>query len=173
MKSDSKRLPAREPKRRGLQAKATVAPESGAVQLEIAAVEISPAPDGRLVENVLRETEERYRALFDGVETGIFIIDPETHTLVDANAIAVGMVGAPREKIVGSVCHKFVCPAESGRCPVTDLGQTVDNSERILLTANGRRCAIIKTVRPVVVAGRRLLLESFLDITALKNVEKR
>jgi PAS domain S-box-containing protein len=146
--------------------------KGGAAQRKTAAGEVSPASDGRLVEDALRETEERFRALFEGVETGVFIIDPETHRLVDANAIAAGMVGAPREKIVGSVCHRFVCPAEKGRCPVTDLGQTVDNSERVLLTADGRRCAIIKTVRPVVVAGRRLLLESFLDITALKNVEK-
>lgn len=172
MKSDTKRLPAREPKRQGLQAGAMAAVDNGAAHLKTAAGENSPAPDGLLVEDALRETEERYRALFEGVETGIFIIDPETHKLVDANAIAAGMVGAPREKIVGCVCHKFVCPAESGRCPVTDLGQTVDNSERILLTANGQRRSIIKTVRPVVVGGRPHLLESFLDITALKDAEK-
>ena len=48
-------------------------------------------------------------------------------------------------------------------------GQTVDNSERLLLTATGKRLPIIKTVRPVVIAGRQLLLESFVDISARKE----
>ena len=122
--------------------------------------------------SLLQETQDRLNALFEGVETGIFIIDPESHRLLDANSVAAAMVGAPREQIVGSLCHQFVCPAEKGRCPVTDLGQTVDNSERVLLTASGERRAIIKTVRSVVVSGRRLLLESFVDITQLKNAEK-
>lgn len=68
------------------------------------------------------------------------------------------------------MCHQFVCPAEHGRCPATDLGQTVDNSERILLTSKGERRSIIKTVRPVVMGGgHHYLLESFLDITERKR----
>ena len=49
--------------------------------------------------------------------------------------------------------------------------QTVDNSERLLLTAAGKRLPIIKTVRPVVISGRPLLLESFVDISARKQAE--
>jgi PAS domain S-box-containing protein len=127
---------------------------------------------GGEAESALEECRAWVDALFDGVETGLFIIDPETHRLLDANSVAVEMVGVPREKLVGSVCHKFICPAEAGRCPVTDLGQNVDNSERILLTARGERRTIIKTVRTVVVAGRRRLLESFIDISGLKRTEE-
>lgn len=130
-----------------------------------------PAADIARLQRELNESHERLEALFDGVETGIFLIDPETHRLVDANQVAAEMVGLPREKIIGSSCHRFVCPAEIGRCPVTDLGQTVDNSERVLLAVHGERRSIIKTVRPVAVSGRPLLLESFVDITERKNAE--
>lgn len=123
-------------------------------------------------EAALRETRAKLQAVFDGVETGIFVIDPETHRIVDVNPVALEMTGAPREKMVGAVCHKFVCPAECGRCPVTDLRQTVDNSERVLLTVNGEKRAIIKTVRTVELEGRSLLLESFLDITERKRSER-
>jgi len=123
-------------------------------------------------ETALRENREKSLAVFDGVETGILVIDPETHQIVDANPLALELVGAPREKIVGAVCHKFVCPAEHGRCPVTDLGQMVDNSERVLLTANGEKRSIIKTVKQVEMGGRPYLLESFLDITPRKRAEK-
>jgi hypothetical protein len=79
--------------------------------------------------------------------------------MVDANPGALDLVGAPRERVVGSVCHKVVCPADKGRCPVTDLAQVVDESERLLLTAAGKKLNIIKTVRPVVISGRKLLWE--------------
>jgi two-component system, NtrC family, sensor kinase len=133
--------------------------------------EATASPICDLAEDPQKESQAWFHALFEGVETGIFIIDPDTHILVNANSVAAAMVGLPRERIVGSLCHKFVCPAEKGRCPVTDLGQAVDNSERILLTAKGERRAIIKTVRTVNVSGKPRLLESFVDITDLKRVE--
>lgn len=119
-----------------------------------------------------QEEQARFRAIFEGVETGIFVIDPETHRIADVNPLALQMIGASREKVVGAVCHKFVCPAQLGRCPVTDLGQIVDNSERVLLTTDGQQRSIIKTVRPVEMGGHAYLLESFLDITDRKRAEQ-
>lgn len=111
------------------------------------AVDIS---ERKRMEEALRESEERLRTIFDSVRTGIMIIDTRTHVIVDANPAAIEMAGAPKEQILGSVCHKYVCPAEEGRCPITDLGQTIDNTERVLLRTNGnttptmkrRQCAI-------------------------------
>ncbi|MGB8060582.1 MAG: PAS domain S-box protein [Candidatus Sulfotelmatobacter sp.] len=118
------------------------------------------------------ETQANFRAIFEGVETGIFVIDPDSHQIVDANPVALDLIGASEQQTVGTICHQFICPAEKGRCPVTDLGQTVDNSERTLLTLKGERRSIIKTVRPVELDGHRYLLESFLDITERKRAEK-
>jgi PAS domain S-box-containing protein len=123
-------------------------------------------------EVLVRESRAKLQAIFEGVETGIFVIDPETHRIVDANPVALALTGGSGDKVVGAVCHRFVCPAEVGRCPVTDLGQTVDNSERVLLTVAGETRSIIKTVKPVEMGGRPYLLESFLDITERKRQEK-
>jgi two-component system, NtrC family, sensor kinase len=120
----------------------------------------------------LLEAQDSLHAIFDGVETGILIIDPLAHRIVDANPVALSLIGASRHETLGAVCHRFVCPAEEGRCPVTDLGQTVDNSERTLLTASGERRSIIKTVRRVNIGGHHYLLESFLDITDRKRAER-
>lgn len=174
MKPDIQSLPALKQKALALPSEAPQ-PLDGAAPSSQSTTAIAsesfPAPMDDRDEDALKDVQGRLDALFEGVETGILIIDPETHKLVDANSVAAKMVGLPREQIVGSLCHNFVCPAEKGRCPVTDLGQTVDNSERVLLTASGERRSIIKTVRPVVVAGRKQLLESFLDITERKRAE--
>jgi len=122
-------------------------------------------------EEVLRESEKRLRTIFDTIQAGFVVVDVETHTIVDANPTAVKMIGAPKKKIIGRVCHKYICPAEKGKCPITDLGQKVNNSERILLTANGEEVPILKTVTPILLGGKECLLDSFIDMTEKKKLE--
>jgi PAS domain S-box-containing protein len=125
-----------------------------------------------LTDAALQESESRLRAILDNVQTGILIIEPDVHIIVDVNPAAAKLIGAPKEQIVGAVCHKYVCPADKGKCPITDLSQRVDNSERILLTADGGSRSIIKTVTTVMLGGRVHLLESFVDITERKQAEE-
>jgi PAS domain S-box-containing protein len=124
------------------------------------------------VEEALRESEERMKALWDNARAGIMVIDKESHRIIDVNRIAAELIGAPKEEIVGSICHNFVCPAERGRCPITDLGQKIDNTERTLLTVEGKSIPILKTVTSVVIKGREELIESFVDITKRKKLEQ-
>ncbi len=126
----------------------------------------------KAAEAVLAESELRLKTILDTVQTGILTINPETHLIVDANPVAEEMIGIPKGLLIGAECHKFVCPADRGRCPITDLGQTVDKSERVLLAAGGEQRQIIKTVVPVVLGGKELLLESFVDITERKRMEE-
>ena len=120
----------------------------------------------------LKDVEERLQKILNTTPIGIFLIDPETHTILDANDSTVAMVGTSKEKIIGEVCHKFICPAEKGSCPVTDLHQTVDRSERVLLTFNGERIPILKTVDQVVIGGRKCLLRA-LSISKSESKLKR
>ena len=80
-------------------------------------------------EEALQESEDRLKIIFESVQTGIIIIDSETHRIIDANSVAVKLIGAPKEQIVGSVCHRYICPTEKGQCPITDLEKSVDNSD--------------------------------------------
>jgi len=73
-------------------------------------------------EKELRESEVRLKTVLDSIQAGIVVIDPESHIIVGVNAAAGKMVGAAREQILGSVCHKYICPAEIGQCPTSDLG---------------------------------------------------
>jgi len=54
---------------------------------------------------------------------------------------------------------------------VTDCGQTVNTSERVLLTAAGTQIAVLKTVVPASIGGRNVLVESFVDISEQKRSE--
>ncbi|MCX5895668.1 MAG: PAS domain-containing protein, partial [Proteobacteria bacterium] len=112
-------------------------------------------------------------SILDCINSGFILMDPETHRIVDVNTYALGMIGATRDQVINRVCHQFVCPAEIGKCPVTDLGQTVNVSERILINAQGARIPILKSVTQVELQNRTFLLESFIDITERKQAEKK
>ena len=123
-------------------------------------------------EEAIAESEANLRFILDGISTGIVIIDPETHTIVDSNMAAVRLIGETKEKIIGSVCHQFICPDEEGKCPGTDLQQFINNSERVLINKEGIRIPILKSVVKITLHGRLLLLENFTDITDRHNAEE-
>jgi diguanylate cyclase (GGDEF)-like protein len=118
-------------------------------------------------------SEGSLRDVLESLPAGVMVIEPISHTIVDINRTATVLIGLPREKIIGSVCHRFVCPAEVGKCPVVDLGMVVDNAERVLLGPGVRPIPIIKTVASVELDGRKMLLESFTDISQVKQLEDK
>jgi PAS domain S-box-containing protein len=117
--------------------------------------------------------EDVFKMVFDRIQTGILIIDPETHTIIDANDHAESLLGVKKDKFVGKVCHDFVCPAHCGQCPITDLNTPLHNTERVLLSASGERIPILKTVAQATLAGKAYLIESFTDIRDRKKAEER
>ena len=87
---------------------------------------------------------------------------------MDLNPAAAEMIGTSRDRIVGTICHRCICPNERGRCPITDLHQDLDNAESTLLTADGGRVDVIKSVVRFNLNGRECLLETFIDNTERK-----
>jgi PAS domain-containing protein len=72
----------------------------------------------------LSQSQHRLSLIPDTVQAGFLVIDAETHVISEVNPAAAKMIGRLPAEIVGRVCHRFICPAEKGHCPITDLGQT-------------------------------------------------
>ncbi len=125
------------------------------------------------IESSLRKKEDFLKKVLDSLLVGVFVMDPKTHKIVDVNQKCAELVGLPREKIIGNICHGFVCPADVGKCPITDLGQTVDMSERKLRKANGQLIPILKSVATIESENQTYLIESFIDLTSQKQAEAR
>jgi PAS domain S-box-containing protein len=123
------------------------------------------------MDQALREREEFTSAVLDSVPVGILVLDWEEHRIELANQAALTLIGGAAEDVIGRPCHQFICQAEVGRCPVTDLHQPIDSAERILLTADRERVEVLKTVTQTVLNGRRLIIESLVDIRQRKQAE--
>jgi two-component system, NtrC family, sensor kinase len=126
----------------------------------------------REAREALEENEKKLSALLHNLLAGVLLIDAENHVIVEANAQAVKMVGKSRDQLLGTVCHQIICPAEVGHCPIGDLNQTEDHSERLLLTSQGEPKAILKSVSTITLKGRPHFVESFIDISDRKKAEE-
>jgi PAS domain S-box-containing protein len=123
-------------------------------------------------ERRLKESEKRLRTLFESVQAGVVVVDAVTHHIVDINSAALRIMGFKREEVTGLICHSFICPAERGHCPISDLGHALDNSERVVIRKDGRRVPVLKTVSPITLDNHPYLLESFVDISERKQTEE-
>jgi len=121
----------------------------------------------------LQESEKLQRMFLETLPAGVVIIDPATKVIERVNDYVVKNFGGSMDDLVGFRCHSLLCPACEGACPVCDLGQTVDNSERELLRIDGTRVPILKSVSRVEINGKEKLLECFVDITDLKRTQDK
>ncbi len=125
----------------------------------------------RAQQSELLESEALQRVLLDSLPVGVVIVDPVTRLIERVNDNVATLFGAPADCLVGRRCHSFLCPADEGKCPVCDLGKTVDNSERELLRADKSRMPIIKTVKRIQLKGQEKLLECFVDVSERTRAE--
>ncbi len=123
------------------------------------------------IEKELLESQKKLHAIFNSVQTGIIIIEAETHKVLSINPYAASCVGAPESEITGKNCQEVLCSQKDGKCPITDLGREIDRTECSLVTSEGSKIPIIKTVLPVDLEDKRYLLESFVDISEQKRSE--
>ena len=114
--------------------------------------------------------ENRFKSIFDSINTGIILIDIDTHRIADANPAAISMIGGEKDTIVGKECHHFICSSEKGKCPILDLKQQKNHSEREIIQISGKVVPVIKTFNQIELSGRSYLLESFIDLSNVKNI---
>jgi PAS domain S-box-containing protein len=133
---------------------------------------IKRAVKQRRAEIELRDSEERLRLILDTLPSGVLIIDAETHEILGVNPAALRMMGNTEKEVIGKSCFNILCPTDEGACPVTDLGETLDSIERTLITKDGSRKPVIKSVAKITLNERPVLVESFIDLTEQKKIER-
>jgi len=112
------------------------------------------------------------KTILENLPIGVLIVGRDKK-IRSVNKTALKLIGLESDKeLIGQTCHKLICPAEGNKCPVLDLGQTLDNSERKLLAVNGAAIPILKTVLSITLNGENVFLETFVDLTEHKKAEE-
>jgi signal transduction histidine kinase/CheY-like chemotaxis protein/sensor domain CHASE-containing protein len=101
----------------------------------------------------LRDSEQRYRTLFDHSVDPYFLLDADSHAVIDANPAAVALVGETPGTLIGDPLPESLRPAPSQ----SDLVR-VRRSDGTLLT-----WGLVET--DFTIGARRLTLVAYRDLT--------
>ena len=126
----------------------------------------------KTMREALQDSESLQRILMEHLPVGLVIIDGASRIIESVNPAAARLFGAAQEQIIGRRCHHFLCPASEKRCPIVDEGMQVDNSDRVMIRADGSSIPVLKTVTRIRIGGREKLLECLVDISSRKEAEE-
>lgn len=107
--------------------------------------------------------------LLNSIEAGVMLVDPKSRTIVDINKFAQKLTGYTKDDVVGKICHRLTCPSEVDNCPILDLNQSKDMSNRKLLLRDGSTIPIMKSVSFITKGDQELFLETFVDISEIER----
>jgi two-component system, chemotaxis family, CheB/CheR fusion protein len=86
--------------------------ETGAVRMAV--VRMRDVTEQRRHEEALRESEQRYRALFESASDMVLALDPDLH-ITSVNQAAQRILGFTPEEMVGAPLNQFVDAEEAGK----------------------------------------------------------
>lgn len=124
-------------------------------------------------EQIIKENELYLRTMWNSLQAGIAVVDPETYNIIDVNPAALEILKTSREDVVGYNCSKYICGSECHNCPVIVQNKKVINKETVFKDSQGRFIPILKTVEKIELKGKEYLLENFIEISKLKEAQKK
>lgn len=120
----------------------------------------------------LRESEHKYRQLFENLGDAAFLADVETGRIIDTNSQAEKLLGRERTEILGRN-HTGFFPSDKAeeyrqRAGDRGTGNIATDFEAEVQTNDGRRVPVHVSAAPLALFGRRLVVSLFRDITEFK-----
>lgn len=132
-------------------------------------------------EAILRKSEEDARFLFESAPDPVFLADPETNLIVDANAAACALVGRQRSEIIG-LHQSHLHPPRVEKFSVESFEKHVDEAEQLgytqpieaqVLRADGELVPVEVMAQLINQGERKVLMGTFRDITRRKEADSR
>jgi two-component system cell cycle sensor histidine kinase/response regulator CckA len=127
-------------------------------------------------EKALRESEERFRALFEGSPDAILLADPESGQILDANPAALELLLRPYEEIVG-FHHSQVHPphgSENSKKMFSAFAQDPKRNTPIesqILRSDGTEVPVEILAQIIQIDGVPVVQGVFRDVTERKRLE--
>jgi PAS domain S-box-containing protein len=128
----------------------------------------------KLTEQELRESEERYRAIFDNAADAVYVVDPETTKIVDCNDAAVRMLDYTRDELrhmqIGDIDHRHdEAEIRQRQAQVQATGSaTFDSKHR---TKSGDLLDVHISIRAIILRKRHLQICIVRDVSERKRLE--
>jgi len=116
--------------------------------------------------------EKHNQIILETIPDGLFRVN-DNFEVVEVNNYAAEMIGLKAEEIIGKKCYDTICRFKKSTCPVFTEGRDFITYEAILPTEEKDKNHVLKSVRKYSVGGHEYALETFKDISNLKQMEKK
>ena len=125
-------------------------------------------------EEELRENEEKYRTLFERESDAIFIYDPNTTHILDANKATSIHYGYSHDELIGMSCLKFSAEVEKS---ASVIEKTLENDEtNIPIRSHCRKDGSLFHVEinnyAIILKGKKMMYAICKDISKQKQAEE-
>jgi PAS domain S-box-containing protein len=121
----------------------------------------------------LRESEGRYRQLFDSNSDPVFLV-AEDGRIMDVNTVAMELYGYTRDELLEMVACDLSTPSmrDPASSPMEDILKNGMQFQWMHISRNGREFPVDINARPMELNGEKYILASVRDITANKEAEE-
>lgn len=130
----------------------------------------------RLSEVALRESEDRFRTLFDHSEDAIFLLVPESCLIIDVNSTAEKLFGYTKEEMVG-YDFKLLKPQQDCDNCMLSVCKLADSEIRnidhlVNLTKDGNEIHLSVRAKEIRLSGEEVIFCTMRDITLRMRMEE-
>jgi two-component system, cell cycle sensor histidine kinase and response regulator CckA len=142
---------------------------------------LSKIPGGKSTQtaplgNALRDSEARYRRLFETAQDGILILDAKTGLITDVNPFLVNLLSYSREEVIGKALWDIGLfrDIEASKTAFRELQakEYVRYEDLPLKTKGGRSINVEFVSNVYAVNGKKVIQCNVRDITARKHTER-
>jgi PAS domain S-box-containing protein len=128
--------------------------------------------DRKRFEYELKKAHDEVRQILKKAPFGVMLIDKE-RTILWLNDTALDLIQSDSvDDVIGEKCEQYFCSGTEDGCPALNTGG-LDNEETAIRSLDGREIPILRTVREIEIQGEKVLLETFTEISELKNAQQR
>jgi PAS domain S-box-containing protein len=141
------------------------------VAVTMAATDIT---EMKKVHEALRESEEKYRTLFENANDAIFLADTKTNIILDANRQAEQLIGRPRAEIIGMHQAQLHPPQHADYYKDKfrrhiEAGYAFD-LETDVITKDRRVVPVLISASVIRLRGKEVIMGLFRDISKEKRI---
>ncbi len=122
----------------------------------------------------LEQRAEDIERIIEHSPVGIMVVDVETRNIVRVNPIALDMLGYKLEgDLVGKKCSGIICSETQNGCAALSKDWHFEPEELDIRRGDDTRIRVLRSPVKANVGGRLCLIETFVDITGLKQAENQ